>query len=453
MSQPNILLIVLDSVRKDHLSAYGYDRPTTPRLEEFSGRATRYEEAIAAAPWTPPSHGALFSGKYPSNVGVLGRTPDYDESQPHVADRLSEAGYTTFGFSNSHHTGPDRGFDRGFDFYHDILSLPRFMGKMYEPSLDYVRHLYDYFVNDYDDSAFQLRRLRTQIDRSEDPFFGFINCNSAHSPYNPPEEFTSEFESYFDDWDAVDRESARAVGDRDGYEYMMDELEMTETEWDLVKCWYDGEIRYLDYLLGNFFEFLRARDCFENTMIVVTSDHGEHFGEHGLAYHQFSLSEILINVPLVVKWPDQETAEVSEELVSLVDFMPTAIDVATGSPPSDADGRSLRSADPPETVFAEYGRPPEPLQEKLDPYRETFDQYDRGLQAARTDEHKLVCEVPGEETLYRIDDGQETEIDDEELAAELGDRIDRRLGSLPTGTYDEDLADHVTDHLEEMGYM
>jgi len=453
MTRPNVLLIVLDSVRKDHLSAYGYDRPTTPALREFAERATRYDQAIAAAPWTPPSHAAMFSGKYPSNVGVFGRTPQYDPDQPHVAQLLSEAGYRTFGFSNSHHTSPDRGFDRGFDYYHDILSLPRFMGTMYEPSLDFLRHLYDYFRKDYDDSSFQLRRLRTRIAGSEEPFFGFINCNSAHSPYDPPERFAEPFLSAFDGWDDVDEETARAVGDRDGYEYMMGELEMGPTEWELVQCWYDGEIRYLDFLLGQLFDFLRREGVFEETMVVVTSDHGEQFGERGLAYHQFSLSEVLLNVPLFVKWPGQTESDVSGELVSLTDLAPTMVELATGSVPEGMDGRSLRSGDPPEAVFAEYGRPYEPLQEKLDPYRETFRQYDRGLQAVRTRDHKLVRETPGGERLYRVGDMCEEPIEDESLRTDLSDLLDERLGDLPTGSYDEDVEAHVRDHLEEMGYM
>lgn len=451
MDRPNVLLVVLDSVRKDHLSTYGYDRPTSPVLDGLAERATRYDQAISAAPWTPPSHGAMFTGRYPSHNGVFGITPHLDPEQPHVAERFAAAGYRTVGFSNSYHTSPDRGFDRGFDYYHDILSLPRFAGTMYEPSLDFAKHLFDYFVRGYDDSSFQLRRLLTQIDRADDPFFGFINMNSAHSPYDPPERFKTEFEAYFDAWDAVDEEAATAVSE-DAYRYVLGDVEMSDVEWDLLRCWYDGEIRYMDALLGKLFEFLKARDLFEETLIVVTSDHGEQFGEDGLVYHQFSLSETLINVPLLVKWPGDSTGEVSDELVSLVDLAPTALEVATGQAQPDMDGRNFRDDDPPSAVFAEYAGPNESLRQRFADHEGDFESLRRGYQAIRTPRHKLVRASDGETTLYDVTDG-ESEIHDDQLAAELLERLDTSLGDLPTVETDERLDDHVEEHLERMGYL
>lgn len=453
MSRPNVLLIVLDAVRKDHLSVYGYDRPTTPNLDAFGEVATRYEQAISAAPWTPPSHGAIFSGSYPSTTGIYGRTPYYPPDQPHVADRFSDLGYSTFGFSNSHHTSKEHNYDRGFDFYHDILDLPRIRGKMVEPSLDYVRHLYDYFRKDYDDSSFQLRRLRTQIRRRERPFFGFINLNSAHSPYDPPEPFKGEFEAYFDAWDDVDESKARVVADDDGYRYIMGDVSLRDRELDLVECWYDGEIRYLDYLLGQFFDFLKERGLFDETLIVVTSDHGEHFGENGLVYHQFSLSDTLLNVPLLIKWPRQQEAEVSNELVSLVDMAPTVLEEAGGRSQPDMDGRNLTTDEEPDAVFAEYAGPFEPMRERLSKYGSRFEPYNEGLQAIRTTDHKLVRTTRGETNLYRVGDGEETALEDEELAVELYERLDDRLAELPQEDDTDGIASHVEDHLEKMGYM
>ncbi|ELZ24418.1 sulfatase [Halosimplex carlsbadense 2-9-1] len=452
MAQPNVLLIVLDAVRADHLTPYGYDRPTTPNLDAFARRATRYDDAVAAAPWTPPSHAAMFTGRYPSNNGVYGLTPNLDPDQPHVAELLADRGYATGGFSNSYHTSPQRGFDRGFDYYHDILSLPRFRGTMYEPSLDFARHLYDYFVRDYDDSSFQLRRLCSWIDRIDRPFFGFINFNSAHSPYDPPTRFKSEFESYFDAWDAVDDSAAETLSD-DAYAWMLDEVRAGDPEWDLVKCWYDGEIRYLDSLLGTLFDGLRDRGLFEDTMVVVTSDHGEQFGEDGLVYHQFSLAERLVNVPLLVKWPGQTSAETSDELVSLVDLAPSMVELATGEAPPEMDGRSLRTGAEPEAVFAEYAGPSESIQRRFAERDGPFDDYDTGLQAVRTARHKLVRRTDGTATLYDISDGTDRPIDDDELAADLRSRLEAALGELPRREEGEDLSEHVESHLEEMGYL
>lgn len=457
MDAPNVLLVVLDATRQDHLSCYGYDRPTTPELEGFTEDATRYDQAIATAPWTPPSHASMFTGRYPSNHGLFGtQSLDTYEGRT-IAEILSEAGYSTFGFSHSHHTSIEQRFDRGFDFYHDILALPRFMGRMYEPSLDFARFLPKKFLEGYDISDFQSRKLKTSIKRESEPFFGFINLGSAHAPYRPAPAFKEEFESYFDGWDTVDRESARVVSEDDGYEYVVGDVTLTETEWDLVKCWYDGEIRYMDYLLGGLFSFLKRREAYDDTMIIVTADHGEHFGEHGLVYHQFSLFEELLNVPLLVKWPADSATEtpatgtVSDRLVSQVDLAPTICELAGVSRPAEMDGVSLIDEEEHDAVFAEYDIYPG-LRDRLQKYDE-FAKYDRGLQAVRTRDHKLVRSSDGEETLYSITDGAESVADDPAVAQTLSERLSAAVDPLPDTVQQTDLDNDVRDHLEEMGYL
>jgi arylsulfatase A-like enzyme len=462
----------LDAVRKDHLPPFGYEKGSTPTLDAFSEIATRYEEAVAPAPWTPPSHASMFTGRYPSHHGVVGRQPQYDHAQPHVAEALSEAGYSTLGFSNSYHTSKARGFDRGFGYYHDIRDLPHVRGRWFEPSLSFAKLVVNYYRSGHDIASFQLDKFERILGPDHEPFFGFINLNSAHSPYNPPEKFKREFEARFDSWDAIDETAARTVGNRGGYEYMMGEIEMSAAEWELVKCWYDGEIAYMDRLLGRFFDALREMDLFEETMIVVTADHGESFGEDGLAYHKFSLGEQLINVPLLVKWPGQNSSKVSDELVSLTDLVPTFLDVAGAPGAIDADGRSLASDPEPEAVFSEFGYPyegtlrnlvdsmfvncdleNEPLTNRLAEYTERIDRYNRGLQAVRTHEYKLVRPTRGDRMLYRLDTDGETPVENAEIEERLQRRLEARLGDLPTESHSEDLPAHIEDHLVEMGYL
>jgi arylsulfatase A-like enzyme len=448
----NVLLIVLDSVRYDHMSTNGYDRPTTPEITEFTQDATRFENAFAAAPWTPPSHGAMFTGQYPSKSGITGLTPNYGPEQPHIAERLSNHGYRTLGFSNSYHTSPDRGFDRGFDYYHDILSLPRLGGKMYEPSIDYFRHLYDYFVNGYDDSAFQLNKIRTQLKRGDSPFFGFINLNSAHSPYNPPQRFKQQFEAFIEAGQSPNREIAESYS-KDAYDYIFGDLEMSGSEWELVKCWYDGEIRYMDYLLGKFFGFLQSEGLYDNTMIILTSDHGEQFGEQGLVYHQFSLSEAVLHVPLLVKWPGQTTEQTSEKLVSLADITPTISSLVTGTTPDQMDGEPLNKTSDREVVFAEYAGPSDSLKERLIERGEEYAGYISGLQAIRTRKNKFVQRTDGNAALYDVSENKDAEISDDALQDELAQQLERTLKQLPTEGIREEYSEHVKDHLTEMGYL
>lgn len=466
MTTSNFLLIVLDAVRKDHLSCYGHTRKTTPTLDRFAEDATRYTQGISTAPWTPPSHASIFTGQYPSRHRVYGSRAPIQDHSPVLAEELSSAGYATAGFSNSYHTSHDRGFDRGFDYYHDLLELPRFKGRMYEPSLDYLRFLVQYFLTDDDASKFQEEKLKTWIDGGGSPFFGFINFNSAHSPYNPADEYRDRFVDGFDRWDEVDMDTVSDLAHTGGDEYIMDELESTDAEWELVRRWYDAEIAYLDDLLADFFKYLRSQNLYDDTLIIVVSDHGEHFGEQGLAYHKFSLSEILINIPLLIKWPagtgPYEPGKVSDELVSLVDLAPTILDFADITVPEAMEGRSLAAPDsiPPEAVFAEYGGPSESLYERFEGY-ERFEQYDRGLQAVRTGGFKLVETTDGESSLYLVGERDEREVDANDYPNERNrfrNLINKELGDLPTrderhGTSSDKLDEHVREHLQEMGYL
>lgn len=450
MPSPNIILIVLDAVRKDHLSCYGYERETTPNIDHFANEATRYTQAIAAAPWTPPSHASMFTGQYPSTHRVFGGLPNLETECPTLAEVLSSAGYTTFGFSNSHHTSSRHCFDRGFDFYHDILDLPRLFGKMYEFSRAYIQYVLRNFYQGYDDSYFQLQKLQKSIDNSDPPFFGFINLNSAHSPYDPPKEYR-EYIKAFDPFADVDESKVESLAESGGYDYMMGEVDVSELEWDLLKRRYDGELRYLDDLLGLFFSYLDEQELFDESLIIVTSDHGEHFGEHGRAYHQFSLFEELINVPLIVKWPGQCAGEVSDMLTSLVDLAPTVIEATDTDIPECMQGKPLKNVTDREFVFSEYAGPYPPLRKRLCEF-DSFRKYDKGLQSIRSNSHKLILDSNGERTLYELTDG-EYPIDNDEVIDELTSKLKESLKRLPTEKRREDLDKHTKEHLKEMGYM
>lgn len=452
--QPNVLLIVLDSVRKDHLSCYGHSRETTPTIDELATESAQYNSAIAPGPSTPPSHASMFTGLYPSHHGVFSRHPYLDESIPVLAEQLADAGYHTLGFSNSFHTSQDRGFSRGFEYYHDILNMNTYSNHIFELSIDYLNFFTRYFLKDDDISYFQENKLKTKVSQYGEPFFGFINFNSAHIPYRPPERFETEFLEKFDQWDEVDEKFARELADDAGDAYIMDNADPTDADWEFSKHLYDAEIKYMDTLLSDLFQYLKQKGMFEETMIIVTSDHGEHFGEHGLAYHKFALSEELINVPLVVKYPNSDTTDVSDELVSLVDLAPTIADVAGIELQSKVDGRSLLSDDEPEAVFAETGRPNTSQRTRMLQHgsEETFDQFDKGLQAIRTRDHKLICDSKGGSTLYDISN-EEVEIVDADLTSYLQQRLGETLEELPSGETEEELSDRVEQHLRDMGYM
>lgn len=458
--RPNVLLIVLDATRKDHLSCYGYDRPTSPTIDSIAADGTRYEQAVSTSAWTPPSHASMFTGCYPSRHGVFNSQLPLTYEGPTIAELLSEHGVRTLGFSNSYHTSTERNFHRGFDYYHDIFELPRFLGKMYDTSWDFLRFLPNYFLKNYDISDLQLRKLKTELKKTEEPFFGFINLNSAHSPYDPPARFKKQFEAYFDKWDTVDEEAAKDVRIGDyGYSAFGDES-LSETEWELIQCWYDGEIKYIDHLLSDFIDFFKKEGLYDDTLLIIAADHGEHFGEHGLMYHSFSLFEELLNVPLIIKWPRSydtggrvRPESVSYDLVSLVDIAPTICKWLDLEVPPEIEGRDLTTNPGHDAVFAEYDRPQPPKRDRLLNEYPDFEAYDRGLQVVRTSEFKLIRSTTGQEMLYRIEDGSETPVENAEIQERLSELMTERLNDVPDTDTEEELSEYVKDNLEKMGYL
>lgn len=428
MDQPSILLIVLDSVRKDRLSCFGHERPTTPFLDELSESATSFTQVISPSPWTGTSHASIFSGGYPFDHGVYGRSPDLGTDVPVIAEALSQAGYRTIGFSNSPYTNVEKGFDRGFDRYHDITTLPKVFGRMFEPNWDYLRFVPRYFLRDDDISWYQAERLKREITEIREPVFAFINFNSAHVPYDPPSPQRERFEAYYDEWETVDLQTARTLATDGGYPYMAGEIDASNTEWDLVKCWYDGELAYQDAIIGDLLARLRQANLLDEMMIVVMADHGEHLGENGLALHQFSLREPLINVPVILKTPGQTRSRTVQELRSTIDVTATILNAADASDRFEHRGHGLATGSAHESVYAEWGRPTERLLEKMRGLGADMSWVDRGLRAIRTEEYKLVEDTRGDLELYRIAEGERT-IDDPETRERLYRKLTDQYGA------------------------
>lgn len=456
--QPNILLVVLDAVRKDFLSVYDGDAGTTPALRALAEEGETYTDAFATAPWTPPSHASLFTGLYPSGHGAYGDTGLREDVET-ISGLLSEAGYKTFGFSNSFHTSASQGFSRGFDYYHDMLALPSLFDTPIECSPSYAKGVFHRLRYGKSTSYFQLEKLKRKLASSDDSFFGFINLNDAHSPYDPPDRFRSRVERDGDDSSdeatPADEQVVRRVS-RDAFKFIVGDLEFGDAEWDLLRDWYAGEIAYADWLLGRLFNYLRESGVYDETLIVLTSDHGEHFGEYGLAYHQFSLSDILLNVPLIVKWPNGDRRGTRSGLTSLIDIAPTILEAVGAPVPERMAGYPLQSNRDHDYVFAEYNRPYPPLRERLrDEYGDAFDPFDRGLQAVRTAEHKLVRDTADGHTLYDVTGAVERKVQNDAVHDRLSTVLDRTLDPLPAQrAADEfEIQDHVKEHLQEMGYM
>jgi arylsulfatase A-like enzyme len=340
----NVLLIVLDTVAAGHLSLYGYDRPTSPTLSELAQRGIRFDSAMAPSSWTLPSHATMFTGRWHHELSVGWLTP-LDETRPTLAEFLGAQGYATAGFvANSRYCGSDSGLGRGFTTYQDyfypeltaaktavlveralsgidlFVNLRRdwLKGARLQPA---VAHLWRLFLNNRKGDAVVNREFldwlsqRTQPER---PFLAFLNYVDAHAPYRLPPGRLHRF--------GVDPTGTH----RDillEYWWSVDKTRVSREDLEFAADAYDDCIADLDEQLGILYDELSKRGVLERTWLVITSDHGESFGEHaGVFCHGSSLYQTELHVPLLIIPPGGRAAEqVVRETVSLRDVAATIV--------------------------------------------------------------------------------------------------------------------------------
>jgi arylsulfatase A-like enzyme len=325
---PNILLVAFDTVRADHLSLYGYDRRTAPNLEAFARAATVYERAYAPSNATLPTHAAWFTGLWPSEHGA-----HFDEQARQwrpisanavtLAETLAARGYVTASVAANYiFLGPRYGLDRGFEYvdarpphtpfgdYRQYYLRAR-VAKLIDRfgGLPPTTHLLARSAEEINTSAIAMVDRLRQDPR---PFLLFVNYMDAHSPCIPPEPYASMFEGR-DPQLPLDLFNRMMVGPYAGASARVDLPPHQERH---LISQYDGSIAYMDDAFARLVDALRSRGLFDETMIVVTSDHGEAFGSRGLIGHGTSNYDDQIRVPLVVKTPGQSRPSVRHEPVS-----------------------------------------------------------------------------------------------------------------------------------------
>lgn len=488
MPPQNIVLVVMDTARADDVFGTVDGTAVTPELDSLAEDSTRYNNAYAAAPWTLPSHGSLFTGTYPSKHGAHAGHKRLDDSLPTMAELFSDAGYETVAVSNNTWVSEEFGFGRGFEQFYktwqhvqsdtDLGRIAReyngreqwrpLAGALFDgnPLVNLWNAIYGQFFRKRDDDG--ARRTNRWLDEwltdreTDRPFFLFCNYLEPHLPYDPPKEYTEPFLP-----PDTTYEAAQAVP-QEPWAYIAGQQEMTDADFAALRALYRGELAYLDARLGYLQSMLAEAGVWDETVFVVIGDHGENVGDHGLMDHQYCLYETLTKVPMLVHGGPFATGETRDDLVQLTDLLPTLLDT-TGIDPSSAEldtqGVSFHPEsgdDPRDAVFAEYlaTQPSmEALQKQLGSLPEQVTQYDRSLRAVRTAEYKLVCGSDGARELYHVttDPTEETDIasEAEEHASRLETRLEAWLDSFDHAdvTADIDIATDTQSRLEDLGYL
>jgi len=448
--RPDVVLVTLDTVRADHLSVYGYERDTTPGLEAFAREATLYTRALSASNLTLPSHASLLTGLYARQHGArddprLGSGPLEPRFRT-LAEMLGAAGYLGAAFVGNPYLSSRLGFAQGFQRY-DERQPPRFFPPL---GAAFPARLLGEVLGRAAPGPARAHRRAEEVNRAvfawldaaaarPQPLFLFVNYMDPHWPYEPPAAFRDRYPGRLPR--APDADAFRAV------RRLARPLSPAEREHYVSQ--YDGEIAYVDSELRRLFRRLEAAGRWDGALVIVTSDHGEAFGDHGLVEHGVSLHQHQIGVPLLIRYPGQRSAAVSDALASGVDLVPTVL-AAVGLPrPGGLPGIDLAGAPPPaRAIFSESY--PNPVLAGGHPrlgLRQT---------ALVSGGLKLIAPEAGARQLFDLDadPGEGRDLAGEHArAAELGRELERWLGSQPAAHPRPAPLDAATEErLRALGY-
>ncbi|RLG16811.1 hypothetical protein DRN62_02930, partial [Nanoarchaeota archaeon] len=335
---PNVILITLDTLRADHLSLYGYPLNTTPNLDRIAEDAVVFEDAIATSSWTLPSHASIFTGRYPYHHGATARHQLLRHEEKLLAEILREKGYVTAGFVGGPFCKAKYGIAQGFMFYDDRLDFFEYWHTFDKLYIGRIFHVafpdIDKFIfrSDGERSSEEInRRVFKWLEKNKDQtFFMFINYFDTHMPYNLGKEFKERFTN-----------DTRSYKDVVKIFALKRNEEVSEEDVDFIASLYDTEIFHLDHHLEELFDELDELGIKNDTIIIITSDHGEEFHDHGGFGHGWTLYQEVVHVPLIIYYPKEFSPKRIEERVSLTDLFPTILDVLGMDTPENIDGVSL----------------------------------------------------------------------------------------------------------------
>ncbi len=382
---PNLLVILIDTLRADRLGCYGYDRPTSPVIDQIAAGGTRFDAAYAHASWTRPSVASLMTALYPSSHDIQKDLDALPASLPTLAQVMDARGYETAAFSANPQISPVYGFDRGFDTFGKggshlvrrtaignlehmakrtlrMRILPALAGGKQEEAGAAAAD----DGHDHDDGAAKKDPLKGSgaaainqqvfgwLDGYDEaaPYFLYIQYIDPHTPYSPPEDLLNE-------GGQPPVALPASFIDKDAPPFPLSEYDPASEEvLEGLSRLYDAEIRYVDREIGRLLERLEQRGLLENTYVVITSDHGEELYDHKQWLHGQSLFDELVRVPLIVTGPGVATQAVAEP-VELVDVLPTAAGWIGVELDFDMHGRDLgqvlrgQGGDPTRVIFSE----------------------------------------------------------------------------------------------------
>jgi len=311
----NVILIVIDALRPDHLGFYGYERQTSPHIDALAQEGTVFKNCYSQATWSKPSVASMFTSLY----GTMHGTVTYDGALPDEVTTLAEVlrsnGYITYGYVTNPHLKRLYNFDQGFDFFDEFPVRNTLYRAVLSELLLFKKMRERFRFPDRDSITVANRRiLRWLKPYKNETFFMFIHYMDVHDPYQPPRPYDTMY--------------PYIKGDKHSEEMSL----------------YDGGIRFTDEHIGRLFAKLKSLGLYDKTLIIITADHGEAFGEHNNRKHGTTIYQEELKVPLIMRGPRfNSQGRVVEKQVRSIDIMPTVLDVLEIPCDIHLEGNSLLS--------------------------------------------------------------------------------------------------------------
>ncbi len=363
----HVLLISIDTLRRDRLGAYGYARAVSPAIDALAGRGVVFEQAIAQAPWTAPSHASMMTSLYPSvlRIGKYRNPGAISPAAETLAEAMKRNGFRTYAVTENAFLSPEFGFDQGFDVFHTrpdsrfaVASLTAWLGAL-QPRDRFFAFFHTYDVHEYEPpAAYSERFVRPYDGILKDPEGLVRKALEAHPRFGEAaarfgEEEWRELLALRERPDARVEAPLAAAGDfvremnltvkkilQNHQDYRGLVATFGAEDWRYVQDLYDATIAFVDDQLAALFSFLEQRGLLDDTLVLLTSDHGEEFGEHGLGGHGYTLYDENLRVPLILVHPSLAARRV-EAQVRILDLVPTIFDLLALEPSPVWQGASL----------------------------------------------------------------------------------------------------------------
>ena len=467
-SRPNVVIFVLDCLRADRLSCYSYHKHTSPQIDRFASESTIFSHAFATSPWTVPSHGSLFTGLTPSELGINRDYPRLDDQFLTLAQFLKQRGYRTIMLSQNPLVGPDTNLHMGFDHYVPLFGdTAKIIGpfQRFSKLLRFGRRKTEDLLNQLGDSF-----GNEHVAASPRPLFLFLNLLNTHPPFFPPLRFHGEFyHPILNPYTLIYHlffKTLRLLLPSKVYH----RSRISRKEYHLISHLYDLEIQFMDYQIGRLLNWLRQASLWENTLIVVTSDHGENLGERGYTGHGVSLYDGEIRVPLIIKQPGFfEKNKRYQKVVSLSDVFYTIVDIV-GDPKKVVDDRLVKERsllgralelNEGGYVFSEVDEAFESIRQRssiTDP-RERSKVY-QGKKCIRSDDYKYILYQDGNEEFFNLltDPDEKNNIAGESCGEVLSfrkklDKISERCPPNRENYLEKATREVIENRFKDLGYI